>query len=125
MKARDLIFAYERAGPAIGTSQLPSKASPNPQQSANVVVSVRNDRNLRESPLNTEGLSFHGKVTGLPAGQKKTGFNTRKGFVCSFSSLGRERGYYVPARKYVGVEKGCGCWYGSGGGWDGGGSYCC
>ena len=68
MKPRDLICAYERAGSAIGSSRLPSKISPNPQQSPNVVASVRNDHKLRESPLNTGGLSFPGKVIDSPAG---------------------------------------------------------
>ena len=58
VKPRYLICAYERAVSAIWTSLLLSKASPNPQQSANVVASFRNDRNLRESPLNTGGFDF-------------------------------------------------------------------
>ena len=67
VKPRVLICAYERAGSAIKTSRLPSKTSPNPQQSANVVASVRNDRNFREAPLNTVSFNFYGKVMGSPA----------------------------------------------------------
>ena len=68
VKPRDLICAYVRAGTAIGTSRLPSKTLPNlQQQSVNVIASLRKDRNLRESPSNTGGFSFHGKVMGSPA----------------------------------------------------------
>ena len=63
VKWHDLICAYKRAGSAIGASRLPSKTSPNPQQqSVNVVTYLRNDRKVRESPLNTVGLKFYGKV---------------------------------------------------------------
>ena len=67
MKTRDLTRAYEKAGSAIVTSRLPSKTSRDPQQPANVVASLRNDQNLRESPLNTGGFNFHGKMMGSPA----------------------------------------------------------
>ena len=55
------ICAYKRAESAIGTPRLPSNTSPNPQQSANVVASLQNDTNLRESPFNTGGLIFMAK----------------------------------------------------------------
>ena len=64
----NLICAYERARSAIiETSRLPSKTSPNPQQSANVVASLRNDLNLMKSPFNTGGFNFHGKAMVSPA----------------------------------------------------------
>ena len=103
VKPRDLICAYERAVSAIGTSRLPSKTSLNPQQSANVVASLRNDRNFSELPLNTAGFNFHGKVMGLPAGLKP------------LVPIGRGC-YCLSDKKGAGVEKGCGFWYGSGGG---------
>ena len=68
VKPRDIICAYKRAGSAMGISRLPSKTSPNLQQSAIVVASLRNDRNLRESLLNSGGFNFDGKVMGSPAG---------------------------------------------------------
>ena len=103
-KPRDLICAYLRAASAIGTSRLPSKTSPNPQQSANVVTSLRNDRNFRESPPNTGEFDFHGKVMESAAELKPPVPAIGRNWCC------------LPARKDAGAEKGCGCWYGSGGG---------
>ena len=115
MKSRDLICAYERAGSAMGTSRLPSKILPNPQQqSPNVVASVRNNLSLRESPLKTGGFNVHGKVMGSPAELKPIAPAIGRGwYACSPTA--EEIGWYcLPARKGTGAEKGCGCWYGSG-----------
>ena len=112
VKPRDLICAYERAGSPIGTSRLPSKPSPNPQQSANVVASLRNDRNFMESPLNTGRFNFHGKVMGSPAALKPL-VPIGRGWCC------------LPAKNGAGAEKGCEFWYGNGGVLDGGGGGCC
>ena len=120
-KQRDLICAYVRAGSAIGISRLPSKTSPNPQQSANVFASLRNDRNFRETPSNTGEFNFHGKVMGSSAELKCLVPAIGRGW-CACSPTAEGIGWcYLPARKGSGAEKGCGCWYGSGGDWDDGG----
>ena len=102
VKSRDLICAYARGGSAVGTSRLPSKTSPTPQQSANVVASIRNDRNVMESPLSTSGFNFHGKVIASPV-ELIPLVPIGRGWCC------------LPVKKGAGAEKGCGFWYGSGG----------
>ena len=125
VKLRDLIYAYERTESTIGTSWLSSKTSPNLKQSANVVASLRNDQNIRESPLNTGRFNFHGKVLGSPAELRPLVPTVERGwFSCSPTADGK--GWCcLPARNGVEAEKNCGCWYVSGCGWDKGGSGGC
>ena len=107
VKPSDLVCVYVRDPSAIGTSWLPSNTSSNPQPSANVVASLRNDRNLKESPSNIGGFDFYGRVMGSPAE-----------LIPLVAAIGRDRcacsptaegtGWYcLPARKGSGAEKAC------------------
>ena len=108
LKPRDLICAYVGAGSPIGTLRLPLKTSPNPQQSTNVIASLRNDRNFRESPSNTGGFNFHGKVMGSPAELEPLVQAVRRGW-CACSPTAEIIGWCcLPDRSGSEAEKGCG-----------------
>ena len=107
VKPHDLICAYVRAGSAIGTSRLPSETSPNPQQSANVVVSLRNDRNFSESLSNAGGFNFYGKVMGSPAELKSLVPAIGRGWCACLPTAEGIGWCCLLARKGARAEKGC------------------
>ena len=108
LKPRDLICAYVGAGSAIGTSWLPLLTSPNPQQSTNAIASLRNDQNFRESPSNTGGFNFHGKVMRSPAELEPLVQAIRRGW-CTCSPTAEIIGRCcLPNRTGSEAEKGCG-----------------